>query len=704
MENEAFRVFFLLSFFYLCVLGVFTLKIRNLIAAIICLGCVIASPILVAEGEETAPRLLTVDDYFVLGAVNDPQISPDGQWIAYTVKTNDLEEDKSYTRIWMVPAQGGEAVAMSAGDEISSSPRWSPDGKYLAYLSERDEGKTQVWTLFRQGGEALKRTDTAQGVSAFAWSPDGKTMVLILQDPKPAELDAHEQGEDYKEITEPPWVIDREQFKVDYIHYLDRRRTHLYVLDLATAQTRQITSGDFDDSDPVWSPDGNDIAFVSNRSSRPDTNYNDDIWVVGAANMDQGADLLQVTTNPGPDTSPAWSPDGKLITHTSETDVAAMLYSTRHLAVSSAQGGKFRVLTAALDRIITSPTFAPDGDTIYFLLEDRGEQNLAKIPTAGGEVERLISGRDVVSAFDVGPAGEIAALVTRPNQPAEVFLQTREELNQLSFSNKALLDKLVLGEEVKVHFKSADGTAIEGFVIKPPGFKQGQRYPTILEIHGGPQSQYDWGFRYKSQLFAANGYLVVHPNPRGSTGYGQAFCMGIWQAWGEPDFDDVMAAVDDAIGRGWADPDQLIVTGWSYGGMLTNHVITKTDRFKAAATGASASLYVVNYAHDQYQRWWDQELGYPWEPEVRAIYERMSPFNQVDKITTPTLILGGEKDWNVPIINSEQLYLALKKLGVPTQLIVYPGEGHGRFVPTHQKDLFQRYLDWFRRYRKISDQ
>ncbi|MEE8340178.1 MAG: S9 family peptidase, partial [Xanthomonadales bacterium] len=608
--------------------------------AIALLAFVITSPILVAEDDESIPRLLTVDDYFRLGTVEDPQISPDGKWIAYTVKTYDLDEDKSYTRIWMVSAQGGEAVPMSAGEQTSASPRWSPDGKYLAYLSARDEGKTQVWTLFRQGGEAVKRTDTAQDVGAFKWSPNGKSMVLILQDPKPAELEAHEKGDDYKEKTEPPWVIDREQFKADYTHYLDRRRTHLYVFDLATAETRQITSGDFDDSGPVWSPDGNRFAFVSNRSNNPDTNYNSDIWVVDAANTEKGADLLQITTNPGPDTSPAWSPDGQLIAHTSQTDVEAMLYATRHLAVSAASGGKFRNLTAALDRIIMAPTFSEDGDTIYFILEDSGEQNLAKIPTRGGEVERLISGGDVVSAFDIGPEGKIAALITQAKQPAEVFLHTRGKLNQLSFSNKALLEKLVLGEKVKVHFKSADGTPIEGFITKPPGFKKGQRYPAILDIHGGPQSQYDWGFQYKSQLFAANGYLVVHPNPRGSTGYGQAFCMGIWQAWGEPDFDDVMAAVDDAIERGWADPDRLIVTGWSYGGILTNHVITKTDRFKAAATGASASLYVVNYAHDQYQRWWDQELGYPWEPAAREIYERMSPLNRVDKVTTPTLILG----------------------------------------------------------------
>jgi len=671
-------------------------------AAIGLVVVLVGHPVPASQSEATAtektPRKLTIDDFFRIGEVDDPRVSPDGEWIAYTVTTYDLEEDKSYSRIWMVPTAGGDAIPMSTEEQTSSRPRWSPDGKYLAFMTARDEGKTQVWTLFRHGGEAVQRTDTPQNVSSFEWSPDGKKMVLVLQDPKPSELEAHEKGEDYEEKTAPPWVIDREQFKVDYIHYLDRRRTHLFVLDLASGETTQITSGDFDDSEPAWSPDGSRIAFVSNRTDSPDTNYNSDIWVVYADNTDKGAQIQQITTNPGPDISPTWSPDGKLIAHVSETDIEAMLYATRHLAVSSAAGGDLQVLTEELDRIVASPKFPLDGSFLYFVLEDSGEQNLARIAVRGGEVDRLISGTGVVSAFNLGPSGEIAALVTQPQQPAEVFLYAAGKLSQMSFTNEALLDELILGEKVKVQFKSADGTPIEGFIIKPPGFEEGKRYPTILDVHGGPQSQYDWSFQFESQLFAANGYLVVHPNPRGSTGYGQEFCKAIWLAWGEPDYEDVMAAVDDAIERGWADADRLIVTGWSYGGMMTNHVITKTDRFKAAATGASATLYVVNYGHDQYQRWWEQELGFPWEPEAREKYEKMSPFNKVGNVKTPTLILCGEKDWNVPVINSEQLYLALKRLGVPTELVVYPGEGHGGFAPTHRKDVWERYLDWFGKY------
>ena len=671
-----------------------------------------------AAGSER--RLLTVDDHFALRQVEDPRISPDGRWIAHAVTTQDLKKDEARTRIWMLPVAGGDAQPLSAEDEDSSSPRWSPDGRYLAFLSSRgrdedQEDRDQVWTLFREGGEAVQRTDTAQKVEFFEWSPDGKRMLLVLKDPKPEELaakQAAEKDEKPEKKTPPPWVVTRRQFKQDYVGYLDSRRNHLYVLELATRKIKQITSGDFDDycesylpgcenSQPAWSPDGTRIAFVSNRTDDPDANYNTDIWVVDADNQDRGARLLRITTNPGPDAAPSWSPDGKLIAHTSNLEPSSTaLYATYHLAVSSSAGGHSKLLTRDLDRMIFQPRFSRHGDSISFLLEDSGEQNLARVSASGGELVRLVSGARAVSAFDEGPSGAIAALVSEPRLPPEVFLLADGKLERRSHINDELLASLRLGEVADIRFPSQDGTEIEAFVIKPPGFSALRRYPGILLLHGGPQAQYDWSFDFAGQLYAANGYVVVMPNPRGSTGYGQEFCLAIWQAWGQRDYEDVLAAVDTVVNQGWADPDRLAVTGWSYGGMLTNHVITRTGRFKAAATGASATLYVTNFAHDHYQRWWVDELGLPWTPEGRRLYETLSPFNKVDKVVTPTLILGGKEDWNVPIINSEQLFLALKLRGVPSELVVYPDESHGIDKPTHIKDLYARYLAWFGRYLK----
>lgn len=676
------------------------LRSAAIVAAFCCICCCLPPAFAAVDPEPSAQ--LSVDDLFRLGAVSDPRISPEGDWIAYTVTRSDLEEDEDRSQVWMVPAAGGEAVPLTAPEQDSSRPRWSPDGRYLAFLSARDDKPARVWRLSRQGGEAVPLTETPQAVESFEWSPDATRMLLVLRDASEAENAAFEQGDAYEEKTAPPWVIDRQQFKTDYVGYLDRRRRHVYVLDIASGALTQLTHGDYDDDEPAWSPDGTRIAFVSNRTPEPDLSYDTDIWVVSADPAAAPAAPRLVSDTEGPDASPAWSPDGRSIAHTSVADADAMLYATYHLAVSDAVGAGTRYLTRDLDRMIFSPRFAADGKQIWFLLEDAGEQNLARMRSDGGRIERVVGGEQVVQAFDTNRAGQLTLQISTPTLPPEVFLLDGRRPVQRSFTNRDVLAALQLGAVEKVAFSSADGTPLEGFVIKPPGFAEGRRYPTILDIHGGPQSQYDFSFQFEAQLYAANGYLVVHPNPRGSTGYGQAFCLAIWRDWGGPDYEDVMAAVDDAIARGWADPERLGVTGWSYGGMLTNHVITKTDRFKAAATGASAALYVVNYGHDMYQRWWEQELGLPWEPEAREIYERMSPLNRVDRVTTPTLILGGEIDWNVPIINSEQLYLALRRLGVETQLVVYPGEYHGIDTPSHARDLYRRYLDWFGRHLRVQ--
>jgi dipeptidyl aminopeptidase/acylaminoacyl peptidase len=470
------------------------------------------------------------------------------------------------------------------------------------------------------------------------------------------------------------------------------------VFDIATKELTQITSGEFDESAGVWSPDGTRVAFVSNRTDNPDGNSNSDIWIVAADNTDQGETLLQVTTNPGSDRSPAWSPDGESIAYVTVTQPELIWYATNHLAVASAAGGEERVLTEALDRNVSSPRFSENGRAIYFGLEDSGENHLGRIDVNNSTITRPIMGQLSARSFAYGPDRMIAAVVSRTDLPGEVFLFANETLGQLTTVNEEFISGARLAEVRNVQFPSRDGTEIEGFIYLPPGFDAGTRYPTLLRIHGGPVSQYNHSFNFDAQLFAAHGYVVVMTNPRGSSGYGQEFSHALWADWGNKDYEDVMAGIDYAIAQGFSDPDKLGVGGWSYGGILTDHVITKTDRFKAAITGASEVLYVANYGHDHYQLQWEAELGLPWEN--REAWERISPFNRVENIVTPTLIMGGERDWNVPIQNSEQLYQALRRLGRETQLVVYPGQSHGLRVPSYQKDRLERYLGWYDKYVK----
>ena len=668
-----------------------------------------------APSTANAPRAITVDDIFEIRDVRDPQITNDGKWVAYTVSTSSLKKDKSETRIWMAPAAGGDAIAMTAEDVSSSRPRWSPDGKYLAFLSKRNEGKTQVWLLNRLGGEAQRLTETIQDVDDFAWAPDSKRLVLVLQDPSPEELDEardkDKPGNDDKDKdakgkkpkTPRPVVVDRYRFKTDTVGYLDRRRTHLYVFDIATKAVVQVTSGDFDDQEPAWSPDGKLLAFRSNRSMPdPDRTYDSNIWVVAADNTDKGAHLTQVTTNPGSDVAPAWSPDGKWITYVTQLDPKLFQYGTRHIAVSPATGGPAKVLTQAFDRMSRTPRFSPDGQFIYFIADDDGSENLCRIPAMGGEITRPVSGHVVVSGYTVAKSGDLAVLIASMDRPNEIFTLATAggPPTRLTHVNDAFMAKIRIVTPDYVKFKSKDGTTVAGYLFKPLDYVAGKKYPTFLHPHGGPVGAYHGEFDHFSQLFAANGYLVLEPNPRGSSGYGENFCKAIYADWGNKDYQDDMAMVDYAIAQGLADPDKLGVGGWSYGGISTDFIIAQTSRFKAAISGAGSALFAALYGHDQYILDYDTEVGHPWDN--RAVWDKISPFYKVANITTPTLFMGGDIDWNVPVIGGEEMYEAMKSLGRETELVVYPGEYHSIKTPSHVKDRLERHLSWYAHYVKAD--
>ncbi len=649
---------------------------------------------LLASAQER--RNIQVDDLFEMRTVGAPAVSPDGEWVAYSVTRSSLAEERSYTRLYMAPVAGGDPLQLTRDRRSLGSPAWSPDGRYISFTWAGEGGASQVWALDRRGGEAFPLTDVKQGVRGYRWSPDGARLLLAISD-------AEEESDSTSAASRDPWVIDRIQFKRDGTGYLTgSRMTHLYIYDIESGELRQLTKGRWNESLGVWSPDGTRIAFVSNRTDDPDLNSNTDIWIV-SAKLDEPTDSpARVTANPGADGSPAWSPDGKWIAHTTSIRPDLIWYATTHLAVTPADGGDARLLTADLDRRARSPRFSDDGEWIWFGLEDSGENQIARIRLDGSTLERPVAGGLSASGFDWS-GGAFAARISFLDRPGEIYSVSLGEgddgrLHRITGHNDAFLAAVKLGETREFRFPSDEGVEVEGFVTFPPDREEGRRYPTLLRIHGGPVSQYSHAFQFESQLFAAHGYVVVRTNPRGSSGYGQDFSAAIWADWGNLDFKDVMAGIDHAIEQGWSDPNRLGVGGWSYGGILTNYVITRTDRFQAAVTGASEVLYIANYGHDHYQRQWEAELGLPWEADNRDNWERISPFNNVHRVSTPTLVMGGEDDWNVPIQNSEQLYQALRRRGVPTQLVVYPGQSHSIRAPSYQKDRYARYLSWYDRW------
>jgi dipeptidyl aminopeptidase/acylaminoacyl peptidase len=672
----------------------------------------VASSITLGQ-QSAAPRAVGVDDLFGVREVHDPQISSDARFIAYTVGSTSLKDDKNQTRIWMIPANGGDAIPLTTEDVSSDHPRWSPDGNFLAFQSSRkdadgNDAKTQVYLLNRQGGEAQRLTETIQDVEDFAWSPDGKRLVLVLRDPSPEEVEAastkakdEDAGDKKKSKAQRPWVIDRLYFKEDTVGYLERRRTHLYVFDIASKSMKQVSSGDYDDTDPAWSPDGRQLAFSSNRSKPdPDATYAVNIWVVAADNADKGATPTQVTTGLGGDHQPAWSLDGEWITFSTQLDPKLFEYGTKHIAVAPATGGPVKVLTLALDRNSDTPRFASDGKSVYFIVDDDGAQNLAEVSLSDRKVTRRMGGRFFLDGYTVAKDGTVAATLSSMDRPFELYAVPGGKLTQLTHVNDTWLSTFKLTPGEYVSFKSKDGTTVHGYIYKPLDYVAGTKYPTIVRPHGGPVWAYYAEFQDLAQLLTASGYVVLLPNPRGSTGYGQDYCKAIFAEWGKKDYEDDMAFVDYAIAQGIADPDKLGVGGWSYGGISTDFIIGHTNRFKAAISGAGAAEFTSLWGHDEYVRDYVAELGLPWEH--REAWDRVAPFWHVKDIQTPTMFVGGNIDWNVPILGGEQMYESLKALGRDTLLVVYPDEYHEFKTPSHIKDLDERYLAWYAHYVKAD--
>jgi dipeptidyl aminopeptidase/acylaminoacyl peptidase len=601
----------------------------------------------------------------------------------------------------MASWDGQRNVRLTSSNAREHAPRWSPDGRYLTFLSSRDDSREvdQLWLLNRTGGEADRVTDLPGGVSQYAWSPDSKRLALIVSDPDPDSSAA--SPDTAAKTTAKPIVINRFQFKEDETGYLDARRDHLYLFEMGSRKTELLTPGDYNEGWPAWSPDGRSIAFVSKRRPDFDRTDNWDLYLIEAR---AGAVPRQLTAFEGPDMdpdwggrAPAWSPDGKHLAYVQGGPLKLIYYAGQKIAVVPVAGGPARVLTPGLDRNVLSPAWAPDGSSIIFLLEDDRVTQVAQVPASGGTVQRLTSGRSLTGDLAPGPGGKLAVLSSTPDMPSEVYALEGGKLRRLSRQNDAWLRSIRLAPVEEISFKSRDGTPINGFMVRPVEHRAGTPMPAVLKIHGGPVYQFSNEFNLEWQLLAAEGFAVIAANPRGSSGRGEKFSTAIYADWGNKDTQDVLAAVDFAVASGVADPERLGVGGWSYGGILTNQVIARDRRFKAAISGSGQSNAFAGYGTDQYIKEYEAELGTPWgNPEA---YRRVSyPFFHADRIVTPTLFLCGEKDFNVPLLNTEQMYQALKSLGRETELVIYPGEYHEIKTPSYRVDRQKRYLEWYKRY------
>jgi dipeptidyl aminopeptidase/acylaminoacyl peptidase len=570
--------------------------------------------------------------------VRDIQISPEGKWIAYTLSTVDVAADKSDTDVWMVSWDGAQNVRVTTSPDAENAPRWSPDGRYLSFTSSRPgEAKgNQIWLLDRNGGEAQQFTDFKGRLSSYEWSPDSKKMLLVMADRDP--------GDDEK----PPKPI------VIVQGYPEAAPARLYLFDMATKKAEPLTSAkNIEVASPAWSPDGKYISFPG-KDGKDSDRYN--TWNVYTVEARAGAAPRQLTQYDGIQASASrgraeWSPDGSRLVYLQTSGARQGAYNMNRPAVVSAAGGEPRLIAGKFDRGVSSPRFSTDGERVMFLVADDRWEYPASVPADGGAVQGMVRGPGIISSMEQGRDGRIALLSASDTSRGEVYVLEDGTLRRLTHHNDAVMAELKLGVTEEFSCKAKDGNEVHGLLVKPPDYEAGKKYPALLRIHDGPNGQDGHSFNFERQLFAANGYVVVAVNYRGSSGRGEAYQAAIPGDWGNKEVLDLQAAMDYVVSVGLADPERLGVGGWGYGGTLTSAISAKDHRFKAATIGEATAL-------------------------------------QAEQITTPTLFLGGE------------MYQALRSAGVPTQLVIYPGQFHGITRPSYRRDRMERYLAWYAKYLK----
>jgi dipeptidyl aminopeptidase/acylaminoacyl peptidase len=655
---------------------------------------------------------LAIEDVFNLRLAVDPQISPDGKRVIYVRQFNDIMTDKRHANLWIVNSDGTENRPLTTGNYNDSSPRWSPDGTQIAYISNRD-GSPQIYRRWLDSGQTAKLTSLTTPPAGIAWSPDGKWVSFTAHVPESAkpliQMPAPPEGAKW---AEPAKVIDKLVYRFNGAGYLKPGYTQLFIVPADGGTARQISQGKFQHgggffgSEAVWTPDGKYLIMSANRHADADTEpLNTEVYEFSVAD---GA-VRALSDRKGPDDTPVVSPDGKHIAYTGFDD-KYQGYQVRKLYVMNRDGGGSRLLTGDLDRDAISPRWAHDGSGVYFLSADHGntglyfitlDRSLRKLADNVGSGTSAYGGG---TSFSVAKNGAYAVTYTRPNVPGDIAIGDRDSKapRVVTSVNEGLLTGRTLGEVEEITYESSkDKRKIQGWIIKPPGFDPAKKYPLILEIHGGPFANYGDRFDLEKQLMAARGYVVLYTNPRGSTSYGEEFGNLIHHAYPGDDFHDLNSGVDAMLAKGYINAEQLYVTGGSGGGVLTCWMIGHTPRFRAAVTVYPViNWYTFVLTADigpWIHKYWFP--GLPWDNVEH--YEKRSLLSVVKNVKTPTMVLTGEADYRTPMSDSEQYYQALKILGIESVLVRVPDEPHGIQVrPSHHMSKILHIVGWFDKHRK----
>ena len=650
----------------------------------------------VSESSELSGAKITLNDLYLLNEISSIDVSHSAKQIAYSVSSVDEKKDSYRNDIWLLDIHKNKEKILIKGRPWVGKTKFSPDDSLLGYLAPgrgQYSEYQQIWTINTNYRTKRQLTKLKANINDFEWSPDGTQMILV------ADSISVDKKTKSSVQTQKPIVIDRYYFKEDGKEFLGDERQHLHLLDIKSRTTRQLTKGTSNEILPSWSPDSKKIAYVTKTGEMDRTN-NYDVYVL---EIDSTNNPIQLTTNLGADSSssrPQWSPDGKKIAYLHGGDPALLWYALQELAVIDLDTKINSILTKELDRNVSSPQWSDDGQSIYFVIEDNMKSQLAKYSITNQKIKKITPSNYYISGWAksyVVRNGKIGLILSNTNSPDEVYFYDENSLSQQSHHNSELLSSREILKTETISFKAADGEELFGMMVKPDNFDPSKQYPLIIRMHGGPVSQYGLYFNYDWQLFAANDYVVMGINPRGSSGRGLNFQKMIFADWGNVDADDISQLADYAISLGYIDKNRLGLGGWSYGSMLTNYVIAKDQRFKAATSGAGISNILSGFGDDQYIRDYITEIGTPWD-NTETWLKVSYPFLNANDIVTPTLFLVGEKDYNVPLIGSEQMYQALKHLNIPTELIVYPGENHSFSTPSYNKDVLERYLAWYDQY------